>query len=206
MTSKSRRKGAFLAAYKLEDRDLQRADRKSGRPALTLGVDEIGNHVLIKSWPRTTGDGQDELRDLWQHEIRHLYRLGGYPDASTSIATLLQAGFDDAGFYLVLDLGQREPLTTLLQHRQAAHWLKNPRITRNRLLLWQNLSQIAVALEILHDQGLLHRNVDQWLDPRFRRKRARLSADRVRVVAKACGRGQRSKRDAHKNRCASLLR
>ncbi|WP_024882355.1 AAA domain-containing protein [Methylosinus sp. LW3] len=162
MTSKSHRKGAFLAAYKLQDCALQRADRKSGRPALTLGVDEIGNHVLIKSWPRTTGDGQDELRELWQHEIRHLYRLGGYPGASTSIATLLQAGFDDAGFYLVLDLGQREPLTTLLQHRQAGHWLKNPRITRNRLLLWQNLSQIAVALEILHDQGLLHRNVDQW--------------------------------------------
>ena len=43
------------------------------------------------------------------------------------------------------------------------------------------------------------------VDPRFRRERARLSADRVRVVAKACGRGQRSKRDAHKNRCASLL-
>lgn len=162
MTSKSRRKGAFLAAYKLKDRDLQRADRKSGRPALTLGVDESGNHVLIKSWPRTTGDGQDELRELWQHEVRHLYRLGGYPGASTSIASLLQAGFDDAGFYLVLDLGQREPLAALLQHRQADHWLRNPRITRNRLLLWQNLSQIASALEILHDQGLLHRNVDQW--------------------------------------------
>ncbi|WP_370103474.1 AAA domain-containing protein [Bradyrhizobium yuanmingense] len=94
--------------------------------------------------------------------MRHLYRLAGYPGASASIATLLQAGFDDAGFYLVLDLGQREPLATILQHGQAGHWLKNPRITRNRLLLWQNLSQIAAALEILHDQGLLHRNVDEW--------------------------------------------
>ncbi|MCA0418022.1 MAG: hypothetical protein LCH80_04780, partial [Proteobacteria bacterium] len=162
MASKSRRKGAFLAAYKTDDRDLQKADRKSGRPALTLGVDESGNHVLIKSWPRTTGDGQDDLRELWQHEVRHLYRLGGYPGASTSIATLLQSGFDDAGFYLVLDLGQREPLTALLQTAQAGHWLKNPRITRNRLLLWQNLSRIASALEVLHDQGLLHRNIDQW--------------------------------------------
>jgi len=127
-----------------------------------LGVDESGSHVLIKAWPRASGDGKEELRELWQHEVRHLYRLGGYPGASTSIATLQQAGFDDTGFYLVLDLGQRQPLATLLQHRQAAHWLKNPRITRNRLLLWQNLSQIASALEILHDQGLLHRNIDQW--------------------------------------------
>ncbi|MGN7734732.1 AAA domain-containing protein [Ensifer sp. 22564] len=162
MAIKSRRKGTFLSAYKLEDRDLQRADRKSGRPSLTLGVDESGNHVLIKAWPRASGEGQEELRELWQHEVRHLYRLGGYPGASTSIATLLQAGFDDSGFYLVLDLGQRQPLATLLQHRQANHWLQNPRITRNRLLLWQNLSQIAFALEILHDQGLLHRNIDQW--------------------------------------------
>lgn len=162
MTSKSRRKGAFLAAYKLDDRLLQKADRKSGRPALTLGVDEGGNHVLIKYWPRSTGDGQDDLRELWQHEVRHLYRLGGYPGASTSIASLLQAGFDDVGFYLVLDLGQREPLAALIQTLQASHWLKNPRIVRNRLLLWQNLSQIASALEILHDQGLLHRNIDRW--------------------------------------------
>ena len=162
MASKSRRKGAFLSAFKLEDRDLRKADRKSGRPALTLGVDEGGNHVLIKSWPRTTGDGQEDLRELWQHEVRHLYRLGGYPRAGIAIATLLQAGFDDAGFYLVLDLGQRQPLAMLLQQRQAGHWLRNPRITRNRLLLWQNLSQIASALEILHDQGLLHRNIDEW--------------------------------------------
>lgn len=162
MASKSRRKGEFLSAYKLGDRDLQRADRKSGRPSLTLAVDENGNHVLIKGWPRTAGEGQDELRELWQHEVRHLYRLGGYPGASSSIATLLQAGFDDAGFYLVLELGQREPLATLLHREKPSHWLRNPRIARNRLLIWQNLAQIAVALEILHDQGLLHRNIDQW--------------------------------------------
>lgn len=159
---KLRRKGTFLSAYKLEDRDLQRMDRKSGRPSLTLGVDESGNHVLIKAWPRATGEGQDELREIWQHEVRHLYRLGGYPGASTSIATLQQAGLDASGFYLVLDLGQRQPLATLLQQRQTNHWLQNPRIMRNRLLVWQNLSQIASALEILHDQGLLHRNIDQW--------------------------------------------
>jgi hypothetical protein len=29
MAMKSRRKGTFLSAYKLEDRDLQRADKKS---------------------------------------------------------------------------------------------------------------------------------------------------------------------------------
>ena len=138
MVSKSRRKGEFLNAYKLDHDDLQRADRKSGRPSLTLAVDENGNHVLIKGWPRAAGEGQDELRELWQHEVRHLYRLGGYPGAASSIATLLQAGFDDAGFDLVLDLGQREPLATLLKRGKQGHWLKNPRIARNRLLIWQN--------------------------------------------------------------------
>ncbi|MBK1793196.1 hypothetical protein JHL21_01625 [Devosia sp. WQ 349] len=162
MASKSRRKGEFLSSFKLGDRDLQKADKKSGRPSLTLAVDENGNQVLVKAWPRVAGAGQDELHELWQHEVRHLYRLGGYPRASSSIATLLQAGFDETGFYLVLDLGQREPLASLLQHREQGHWLTNPRLARNRVLMWQNLRQIASALEILHDQGLLHRNLDQW--------------------------------------------
>jgi hypothetical protein len=163
MSGKSRRsRGEFLDAFTLEDRMLVRSDRKSGKPSLSAGTDENGNPVLIKMWPKTEGDDHGELREIWQHEVRQLYRLGGYPGASTSIATLSNASFDDRGFYLVIDLGQRRPLENLLAHTPAGHWLKNQRILPNRIRLWRNLAQIAAALEILHGQGLLHRNLDKW--------------------------------------------
>jgi hypothetical protein len=162
MATKKRQRSDFLNAYRLDDRYLLKPDKNSGRPSLTLGTDEDGNRVLVKAWPRSPDEGKDELREIWQHEIRHLYRLGGYPGAAASIAALVRAGFDELGFYLVLDLGQRQPLASLLHHSPAGHWLKNPRLARNRVLLWRNLAQIGTALEILHGQGLLHRNIDVW--------------------------------------------
>ncbi|RUX30375.1 hypothetical protein EOA23_12120 [Mesorhizobium sp. M2A.F.Ca.ET.042.01.1.1] len=166
MANKIRRtrrgKGELLDAYRAEEPFLFRADKKSGRPSLIAGTDDNGSPVLIKMWHRIPGQDDLELREIWQHEIRQLYRLGGYPGAARTIAGLNLATFDEKGFYLVLDLGQRRPVEVLLKQGLQSHWLRNPRIPANRARLWRNIAQLASGLEILHSQGLLHRNIDRW--------------------------------------------
>ena len=103
-----------------------------------------------------------ELHEVWHAEVRQLHRLGGYPTAAEMIVTLLHAGEDEKGFYLILDPGQRRPLATILQHAQAGCWLKNQRRPQNRTLLWHNFLRLCAGLEILHAQGLLHKNINEW--------------------------------------------
>lgn len=151
----------MLSRYRLARAYLITPDRKNGRPGIRSGVDEDGNSVLIKVWPKTGAESR-ELREIWRNEIRQLHRLGGYPGASESIASLQRADEDETGFFLILEPGQRMPLATVLEDSRPYHWLKNPRIEANRAVLWRNLLRAAAGLQTLHDQGLLHKNVNEW--------------------------------------------
>ncbi|HYE28327.1 MAG TPA: AAA domain-containing protein [Allosphingosinicella sp.] len=129
-----------------------------------LGRKIIYDVYLIKIWPRAAGVDDTDLQQIWHNEMRQLHRLGGYPGAAETIAPLADAGLDAKGFYLVLDPGQRGPLQTILERSSggSAAWLRNPRSPGARSRLWRNLKRIASGLEILHAQGLLHRNLDGW--------------------------------------------
>lgn len=157
----SRRRG-FLEEYRLEEAYLKRPDRTTGRPAIFEGLAPDGEPVLVKTWPRNPKQNDEDLAEIWRHELRQLHRLYGYPGAADLIAPLRATGSDERGFYLVLDPGNRRPLAMILRHAPANHWVKQPRVTRNRLAMWANLRRVANALEKLHLQGLLHRNLDEW--------------------------------------------
>jgi hypothetical protein len=121
-----------------------------------------GDSVLVREWPRRTKDDED-LVEIWKHELRQLHRLGGYPGAQQYIARLVDADRDESGFYIVLDAGQRRPLEVLLERgRGATEWLRALTLPANRHRLWSNLRRIALGLEILHNEGLVHRNLDGW--------------------------------------------
>ncbi len=159
---KTRKGKGFLDGYQLQDTYLQQPNRALGQPGLIAGSTPDGVPVLIKVWPRRAKAKDDELKEIWHHELRQLYRLAGYPGSYEVIAHLLRSGEDDKGFYLVLDLNQKSVLATVLAHSGSTHWLKQPRLDANRLLIWQNLKRLCVAIEILHSQGLLHRKLDAW--------------------------------------------
>jgi hypothetical protein len=159
--SRRRRRG-FLEDYRIDDAYLLRPDRKTGRPGIYAGVNGEGDAVLVKVWPRQARANDTDLEEIWRHEVRQLHRLAGYPGALDHIAHLNQAGFDDQGFYLVFDPGQRRPLEALLSSAVPGHWITQPRQPANRARIWRNLRRIALALETLHAQGLLHRNLDTW--------------------------------------------
>lgn len=165
MANKGRRaRGGYLDRYVQAETYLLKPDRKGGRPGLFEAYGENDAPYLIKIWPRSSGVDDSDLQQIWHNEMRQLHRLGGYPGAADTIAPLADAGFDAKGFYLVLDPGQRRPLQTILDHGSAASagWLRNPRSPGARSRMWRNLRRVALGLEILHAQGLLHRNLDGW--------------------------------------------
>jgi hypothetical protein len=160
--SKSRRVGKFLKDFQLAERYLARSEPAKGRPALIEGRAADGTAVLVKIWPRKADHSDEDFADIWRHELRQLLRLAGHPGVGNRIAALYGTGLDQEGFYLVLDSGQRRPLKVVLDAITLAHWLKSPRAASGRLKMWLNFSRVVAALDILHSQGLLHRNIDAW--------------------------------------------
>jgi AAA domain len=159
---RSKRKSSFLSEYRLDERYLKRAEKARGIPGLIAGTSPKGFPVLVKRWPRDPTAQDADLRDIWQNEIRQLHRLAGYPGASDYIVRLDSAGYDTEGFYLVLDTGSRRPLESLVSQSPPSAWILQPGAARHRALIWANLSRVAKGLELLHDQGLLHRNLDSF--------------------------------------------
>jgi hypothetical protein len=63
---------------------------------------------------------------------------------------------------LVLDPGQGSPLQIFRRAKIQPAVLTQHRLPRNRRRLWANAKRAAEALELLHSQGVIHRNVDPW--------------------------------------------
>jgi hypothetical protein len=158
-----RSKSGFLDTFQDVDQQFHLApDVESGRAGILSASNSSGNPVLIKMWPRSRQARDADLEEIWRHELRQLHRLAGYPGAHDLIAHLIQSHVDNQGFYVVLDPGQRRPLEIARKHGAAGHWLKQPRLAANRVRIWRNVRRIAEAIDILHLQGLLHRNLDTW--------------------------------------------
>lgn len=130
-----------------------------------LGVDADLSEYLIRVWKYGTENPDDSVRALWNSELRILYRLCSSPGATETLLTLHDAGLDrhNKAFVMVLrsDSGGYKSLDTALTKRSENSWLslkelKNP---GNRARLWAGLSRIARAVDLLHTQQVLHRNV-----------------------------------------------
>jgi hypothetical protein len=151
----------YLAAFQLAKKQLQAADRNRGTPSLRTGEDQFGTPVLIKTWPRVPDVDDSDLREIWRNETRQLHRLAGNRGVGDYIAQLLDAAVDDGGFYLVINAGQRVPLGIVVERNDGLQYA-NRRSVRGRRLVWANLLRVAKGIDLLHLQGMLHRNVSLW--------------------------------------------
>jgi len=150
----------FLEGYDL-GAYLVKPNTKTGQAGISEGISAGGEEVIVREWRRKKGD--EDLVDIWRHELRQLYRLGGYPGADKYICPVLNAGLDDKGYYIVLSAVQKRPLQVFLEGRTVrASWLRGLSQSRNRKRVWENITQIVYGLGILHREGMVHRNIDTW--------------------------------------------
>lgn len=151
----------FLDRYDARDGYLLRPDKAGGTAGILEGTAPSGASVLIRTWP---GPTNEDIKEIWQNELRTLHRLGGAPGAEEYIARLVDADVDKKGFHIALATGERRPLAVLLGNvvKYSNSWLRGTSTARNRKHLWKNMARVATGLEILHSQGLLHCNLDAW--------------------------------------------
>lgn len=162
LTLREKITGGFLEQYQLDRKHLQRVDKSKGIPGLRTGSDQFGQSVLVKVWPKENASSDADLREIWRNEMLQLHRVGGSPRAGDVIAELLNSGEDAQGFYLVLTTGRRRPLASLSGGGRRPEWMENPTSAPNKNLIWRNIKRLVQGLGALHDQGLLHRNIDRW--------------------------------------------
>lgn len=155
-------KQQFLSDYNAAESYLLKPDKAAGRPGLLTAQDQLGRDVLIKFWPRVATGNDSDLLHIWRSEIRQLQRLAAIPRADDLFVPMLASGEDDEGFYLVLNPGQGTPLECFRAAGSSRTILAQPRLPQNRRLIWSNALRLAQALDLLHAQGVIHRNIDPW--------------------------------------------
>lgn len=150
------------ARPRLEDRFefLGDAVAPGDRAALRSAIFEVEDTVTgaertLKLWRKTGTPLDEDLRQLWHHEMRQVQRIMAYAGARDVIVDVLEFVEDDENFGVVLErVGS--PLGELRRRGPRHHWMRNLGAPRSRALLWRNLKRVAAALGIVHAQGLVH--------------------------------------------------
>ncbi|HEX7388072.1 MAG TPA: AAA domain-containing protein [Castellaniella sp.] len=151
----------FLTKFGSSIKQVKAAEKKNGTPALRLGIDENGTQLLIKTWPHVPGAGDTDLREIWHHEIRQLNRILGTRGVGDIIAELEESHVDEQGYHLTIRTEQRQPLESILRKNERLQHATRFSVN-GRHLLWANFLRLAKGLDLLHLQGLLHRNLNTW--------------------------------------------
>lgn len=107
----------------------------------------------LRTWRKTGSPIDNDLRNLWRHEMRQVRRLMRYRNAGDVIVNVLEE-LEDEDEFAVLLADRGDPLTTS-QVRGRGRGREAP-IGRKRILVWQNISRVARALGILHDHSIVH--------------------------------------------------
>ncbi|OQW59491.1 MAG: hypothetical protein A4S14_05930 [Proteobacteria bacterium SG_bin9] len=132
------------------------------RPALIEGVERTtGQDRLLKYWPKTGTDADNELRELWRHERLQVDRVMSYPGSDDLFAGVVAMIETLDAFCIVHEPGPM-PLAGKLKTASKRYWLRSLEIPANRIVLWKNFVRLSKALGILHSRGLLHGRIDDY--------------------------------------------
>jgi AAA domain len=158
----ARSKSAKRPKSSLEERFQFRGDAvaPADRAALRSAIFEVveadsGAERCLKLWQKTGTPLDDDLKQLWLHEMRQVQRLMSYVGAREVIVDVLEFVEDAENFGIILErMGQ--PLKVKRQRVSRNHWLRTLSSIRARALLWRNFRRVVTALGIIHAQGLIH--------------------------------------------------
>ncbi len=131
-------------------------DHKALRPQQFTVVDQTtGLERSLKLWRKTGHAADDDIRELWRHEMRQVQRVMSYAGARDVIVDILELVEDRESFGVLLEHGG-QPLSTRRVRVASQHWLRNLGASRPRALFWRNVRRVVTALGIVHAQGLVH--------------------------------------------------
>jgi hypothetical protein len=117
-----------------------------------------GTDRTLRLWSKTRTPADKDLRALWRHEIRHVQRVMSYADARDVLVEAVEFAEDDEFFCVVL-VRAGEPLARIFETASPRFWMRRLAEQGARVLLWKNIRRLAIAIGILHAQGLVHGNV-----------------------------------------------
>lgn len=164
----------IMVICNIEDKlEIYSNDTQAGRVSLVEYMD--GDEVKrVKIW-ELKNEKSEALRDMWLHEIRQILKIQNYPKANNYLELLKSAHYDDKGFYIFYeDANTSRVLSEYLKSRvniekrdirtisRNKHWLhkKSLMLSHNRIIFWKNILRISRAIQILHDQNIIHRNIN----------------------------------------------
>ncbi|MND42674.1 hypothetical protein D3C80_334520 [compost metagenome] len=162
-----------MGLHNIEDKfEIYSSDTQAGRVSLIEYMD--GDEVKrVKKWELKNGKS-DALRDMWLHEIRQILKIQNYPKANNYLELLQSAYYDDKAFYIYYeDANTSRVLSEYLKSKvnfinhdirqisRNKHWLHQTSLksNHNRIIFWKNILRISRAIQILHDQNIIHRNI-----------------------------------------------
>jgi len=154
-----------LDNYEFIEEIFSSEDKNKNIPDLILAEKE-GEAFIIKYWDRSITNDEQILESIWQHELRQLQRLKGYPGVGDYIVNPVESRKTNKGFYLVLNSDGRVPSSYLLKRKilslpRNSHWLTRLKDPTVRIRFWKNICRVTNAIGLLHAQGLLHRHLDE---------------------------------------------
>lgn len=130
--------------------------RRPLRPQQFSVVDRTtGLERSLKLWRKTDTSADEDIRELWRHEMRQVQRVMSYAGAREVIVDLVETVEDQENFGILLE-HRGDPLFNRRRRAQSQHWLRNLGAARPRTLFWRNIRRLVSALGIIHAQGLVH--------------------------------------------------
>lgn len=163
-----------MEMYNIENKfEIYSNDTQAGRVSLIEYMD--GDEVKrVKIWELKNGKSE-ALRDMWLHEIRQILKIQNYPKANNYLELLKSAHYDDKGFYIYYEGANTSRVLSdylkskvnivnqdIRQISRNRHWLHQSslKFNHNRMIFWKNILRISRAIQILHDQNIIHRNIN----------------------------------------------
>lgn len=122
---------------------------------------------FIKIWE--ISDTDLLIKEIWLYEIRQLQALKNIPNANNYLSLIYNYYKDTNSFAIIYECNSLSEqfykkfldddlknITSLHNYPYSKQQIKKP---LNRKKLWEDLLKIANGIKILHEKGLLHRNI-----------------------------------------------
>lgn len=152
----SKKLATLADQFELGDRYLSAPNTEALKSAIIRARDKRDDtEIVLKYWQKAGSAVDNDLREIWRHEMRQAERVRAYPGADEVIIELLRYGETSDAFFLAMP-GDVAPLESVAKHIRPDHWLNNLSTPRARIVLWRNAERLVQALKAVHNQGLIY--------------------------------------------------